>query len=84
MKLKIVQFKDGKYGVYKGILFWKEFLDTDIEYDNSTGDGPWHTIDELIDKYCKFKTIEDARDARDRYVEKITKDANKNKFKVIE
>lgn len=84
MRLKIVHFEDGKYGVYKGILVWKEFLDTDIDYNNCEDSSPWHTLDELVDKYCKFDTIEDARDARDRYIEKINKDSNKNKFKVIE
>lgn len=51
--MKLVQFSDGTYGVYKLDLPWfvKRFLDPEGDW--------WHTP-EFIWKYCRFKTEDEA------------------------
>lgn len=57
MKLNIVKFKDGTFGVMK--------KDTWLSREEFLGvkNGEWWAMPEFISKYCKFKTQEEAEAA---------------------
>lgn len=57
MSLKIIQFKNGKYGIYGG--FFRGYLDrTDYYF--------WSGRD-MIAKYCVFETYEKCKQQFDKY-----------------
>ena len=57
MKLKLVKFKDGTFGVMKRYIWLsrEEFLGVD--------NHEWWSMPYMIVKYCKFKTQEEAEAA---------------------
>jgi hypothetical protein len=55
MKMRVIKFKDGTYGVVKGFLL-KSYLSSDTM-------DQWWTTPYLVAKYCKFKTEEEATKA---------------------
>ena len=82
--MKIVEFGDGKYGVMKFHLFTNdEFLDSDIEYIKKKSNPLWEE-DDMIHKHCKFDTIDDAKKARDVYLEKVKQEKLEKSYKIIE
>ena len=54
--MKIVKFDDGTYGVRRW-FFGYEFLSSSL---------CWHSTPEGINMYCRFDTVEDAREVMEK------------------
>ena len=62
--IRIVQFKDGKYGIKSGI-FDSEFLDTRVMLCDNKRDPRvhWWILEEGVNDYCKFLPLEECEKA---------------------
>lgn len=61
MKLELVQFKNGTYGIRKRTLFGYKFLSRSREY--------WWNLHYVLD-FCQFDSLEDARKIYDAVTDK--------------
>ena len=62
--IRIVQFKDGYYGVKKGFWRYSSYLATDSNCFYST--------EAFISRYCKFNTLDECEKALERYLKETT------------
>lgn len=61
--MRLVKFKNGKWGIQRGWLFDKEYLGVDYWWQNN----------DYVVKYCMYNTEEEARKAAERYTSKNCK-----------
>ena len=68
-KTKLIEFNDGTFGILNvRFIFDNQYLGTDQS---------WWTIEKYVNKYCRFKTADDALDAYHQYLAKTCKEEYK-------
>lgn len=67
------------------LFFANEFLDADVGYIKSKNNKhPFWDKQEQIQKYCKFHSLDAAKEAMNVYLEKLKQEKIQRSYKVIE